>query len=411
MLRFKLHHLFAYSLFVTALCMRPVQAMGVSFELAAPNHQNITADNNLKEKTARINSSDKENQSTFKPLPIPQAAGNPPVRITQTTTSLPRNVIASVRVLPAPPLSALPTTRILPPLNIATNKKTRDRESRIGLSFSPAEVVAKVKPQPNATTGPITTSIPDWIYEGGANSLVARVVGSAEGTRAANGQPTRAYYGHTDPGNGVWNMGTFSYQHGANSPEEADNKQLKRLKRQGKALTDQAHQADLPMTLGEILNGLDLANQSPRAALDQGGYIDRLAQARQKGMSNDNAIVWARTYAYLDPKTRRWNAPGLGNTLSSITRDQQRRHDAVARAFNYYQAELPASQSEGTVSLTATTIAQNPISSSILNSPHSDRTLPERKVPKPDGATPVNFDFAEAVLNQDTETIQIDEGA
>lgn len=408
MLRFKLHHLFAYSLFVTALCMRPVQAMGISFELAAPNRQNITAA--LQEKTAHTNNSQTETNSTFQSLPIPQAASNPPVRITQTT-SLPSNVIASARILTAPPMSALPTTRVLPPLNIAANKGRRDRKSSIGLTFSPSEVTATVKQKPSTATVSTTTSIPSWIYDGGADSLVARVVGSAEGTRAANGQPTRAYYGHTDPGNGVWNMGTFSYQHGANSPEEADNKQLKRLRRQGKALTEQAHQADLPMSLGEILNGLDLANQSPSAALEHGGYIDRLAQARKKGMSDDNAIVWARTYAYLDPKTQRWNAPGLGNTLSSITRDQQRRHDAVARAFNYYQAELPARQSEGTLSLTATTIAKNPSNPPILNSQLSDSTPPEKKAPKPNGATPVNFDFAEAVLNKHTETIQIDEGA
>ena len=105
-----------------------------------------------------------------------------------------------------------------------------------------------------------------------------KIRASAEGTRTPSGQPTHAYYGHTDPGNGVWNMGTFSYQHGASSPKEADSKQLKRLQKQGKTLEQQATQADLSMSLGEVLNALDLANQSPRAALERGGYIDRLAQ-------------------------------------------------------------------------------------------------------------------------------------
>ena len=34
MLRFKLHHLFAFSLLLTSLCQRPAKAVGVSFDLA-----------------------------------------------------------------------------------------------------------------------------------------------------------------------------------------------------------------------------------------------------------------------------------------------------------------------------------------------------------------------------------------
>ena len=77
------------------------------------------------------------------------------------------------------------------------------------------------------------SGLDDWIFADGTESLVARTVGSAEGTRHWNGQRTRAYYGHTDPGNGVWNLGTFSYQHEAHDPADADEKQLLRLKRQG----------------------------------------------------------------------------------------------------------------------------------------------------------------------------------
>ena len=69
----------------------------------------------------------------------------------------------------------------------------------------------------------------DAVFEGGTDSLVARAVGSAEGTRTPTGAFNPAYNGHTDPGNGVWNMGTFSYQHGAKTPAEADQKQLQRF--------------------------------------------------------------------------------------------------------------------------------------------------------------------------------------
>ncbi|MEM8503772.1 MAG: hypothetical protein AAF716_11540 [Cyanobacteria bacterium P01_D01_bin.1] len=176
----------------------------------------------------------------------------------------------------------------------------------------------------------------DWIFQDGSDSLVARTVGSAEGTRHWSGDRTIAYYGHVDPGNGVWNLGTFSYQHGANSPEEADEKQLRRLKRQGSQLEAQAKDLGLELSLEEKLNALDLANQAPLAALDRGGYMERLAQARRLEMKGEEAILWARTYAYLDPDTRAWNAPGLGNNIRSISKDQERRIDAISKALKAF---------------------------------------------------------------------------
>ncbi|MEM6449221.1 MAG: hypothetical protein AAF703_02800 [Cyanobacteria bacterium P01_D01_bin.105] len=176
----------------------------------------------------------------------------------------------------------------------------------------------------------------DWIFEGGSKSLVAHTVGSAEGTRHWSGQRTPAYYGHTDPGNGVWNLGTFSYQHEASDPEDADRRQLKRLKAQARQLKQLADQQGLQLSLQEKLNGLDLANQAPIAALGEGGYIDRLAQAYRLQMTGDEAIAWARTRAYIDPETKTWNAPGLGNNLYSISKDQERRMSAIDKALRAY---------------------------------------------------------------------------
>lgn len=181
--------------------------------------------------------------------------------------------------------------------------------------------------------------IEDWIYEGGSDSLVARTVGSAEGTRRSNGERTTAYYGHTDPGNGVWNLGTFSYQHAASSPEDADEKQLKRLHRQERKLKEKAAQWNVPMSLEVRLNGLDLANQAPLAALDKGGYIERLAEAYDKGKSGEAAISWARTHAYFDPDKQAWDAPGLGNNRYSIQRDQERRMAAIDSALRRFEYE------------------------------------------------------------------------
>lgn len=181
------------------------------------------------------------------------------------------------------------------------------------------------------------SSLDDWIFEGGSGSLVAHAVGSAEGTRQWNGERTRAYYGHTDPGNGVWNLGTFSYQHEASSPEDADDRQIKRLKVQGFELEEQATQEGIKLSLPEKLNGLDLANQAPLAALGKGGYIERLAQAHRLKLQGEEAISWARTQAYMDPDTQSWNAPGLGNNIYSISRDQERRISAIDKALRAYR--------------------------------------------------------------------------
>lgn len=337
MLRFKLHHLFAFSLLVTALCHRPAQALGVNFDLedaitpAALNREPTSTP------LSNSNSQITENQD-FEPLPIPPEAYQPPVSITKSTGTLPDNVVASARILTPPPTEAIPVARILPPKNNPPSAPQIDSQA-IALSFAPQNSTVMTPDAQTVATNSQQSLLPPWIYEGGSNSLVARVIGSAEGTRTSSGKPTRAYYGHTDPGNGVWNLGTFSYQHGASSPSEADTKQLKRLQRQGKTIAKQAKQAELNLTLNEALNGLDLANQSPNAALENGGYIDRLAQARKQGMKNSDAIVWARTYAYWDPRIQRWNAPGLGNTLPSIQRDQTRRHRAIDSAFSHFQAQ------------------------------------------------------------------------
>ncbi|ESA38380.1 hypothetical protein N836_02445 [Leptolyngbya sp. Heron Island J] len=367
MLRFKLHHLFACSLLVTILYHRPARAMGVQFDLDGHNESPLTSQpiTDIAQSLAAPEDAsklDSETAAEFTPLPIPPNASQPPIRHSSQASHLPNHVLASARRLTPPPAAALPRSRVLEPISRSAPA------TAIALSFTPNQTISR--PSSSPTNEPSqdvearkNTVIPTWIYQGGSDSLVARVIGKAEGTRTASGNHTKAYYGHTDPGNGVWNMGTFSYQHGASSPQEADKKQLKRLKKQGKAIAQQADQADLTMSLGEVLNGLDLANQSPRAALERGGYIDRLVQARQKGMDTSDAIIWARTYAYLDPDTQRWNAPGLGNTLASIRRDQSRRHEAVAQAFDHYQAQrLNTDQSPAdTLAVPMLALAQPPM--------------------------------------------------
>ncbi|MFG6107271.1 hypothetical protein U2F10_33890 [Leptothoe sp. EHU-05/26/07-4] len=211
--------------------------------------------------------------------------------------------------------------------------KNTDNNNAVSLSFAP---------KPQGAPVPVTQVLHtlDTLFHGGSNSLVARAVGSAEGTRTPDGGYTSAYYGHIDPGNHKWNLGSFSYQHGANSPGEADNKQLQRLYNQAIELRQQASAQQITLSLAEELNGIDLANQAPLAALDR-GYINWLAKLYRRDNTNINLqtmsatdrIIWARTHAFLDPDSGHWNAPGLGNTLNSIRWDQARRQQAVQQAI------------------------------------------------------------------------------
>ncbi|HEY9738551.1 MAG TPA: hypothetical protein V6D06_19795 [Trichocoleus sp.] len=226
--------------------------------------------------------------------------------------------------------SALPPSVSLP-LNSAASGLPSSKSTALEMA-SGASTSARPPALPTPETLAPETLVPD-LFAGGSESLVARAVGSAEGTRTALGQRTAAYYGHQDPGNGAWNLGSFSYQHGATTPEEADAKQLKRLQAQVQVLKTQAEAKGLELTLAEILNGIDLANQAPVAALDR-GYVDWLYQAHSLGMTGEDAILYARTRAFLDPDTGRWNAPGLGNTVAAISQDQERRMKAIALAMD-----------------------------------------------------------------------------
>ncbi|MGA7937008.1 MAG: hypothetical protein WCA35_25870, partial [Kovacikia sp.] len=197
-------------------------------------------------------------------------------------------------------------------------------------------------PPPSAAPAATSTDL----FAGGSDSLVARTVGHAEGTRTPDGSKTRAYQGHVDPGNGVWNLGSFSFQHcreyNCSTPEQADEHQLKRLQGQSEKLEQKTAALGIAMSLLEELNGIDLANQAPLAALGTPGYADWLKKARDKGLTGSEAVLWARVQSYWDPNRNSWNAPGLGNSEDRITHDQNRRLMAIAGALDIYQQQVAA---------------------------------------------------------------------
>ena len=147
-------------------------------------------------------------------------------------------------------------------------------------------------------------------------------IGMAEGTRTVDGGKTSAYWGHTDPGNGKQNLGSFSYQHGASSPEQADALQLQRMYPYITAM--QAFASDNGMSLSplELVAGIDLATQAPLAAQN---YLANLKEAKAQGFTGMEAIFEARSYSYINPYNGQLEASGFGNDWGRLRFDQARR--------------------------------------------------------------------------------------
>jgi hypothetical protein len=97
-------------------------------------------------------------------------------------------------------------------------------------------------------------------------------------------------------------------------------------------LRQQAQARGIQLSTLELVNGLDLANQSEAAALERLGYVDRLAQSKTQVTDPDEQIHTARTNSYWDPDRHTWNAPGLGGP-EEIRRDQVRRSSEVKAAL------------------------------------------------------------------------------
>lgn len=285
------------------------------------------------------------------------------------------SIVLGISALPAAQAAEWPSetrtpeiSSTLPSPSLAEGRLPRNLDP-LGLSFdlAPVQSVQSVAASPSSQASAQGQSeLPREWWHQGSESPIAIAIGLAEGTRTLEGGKTAAYYWHTDPGNGADNYGTFSYQHlppslpGGSAatkrqvsaekglPEQADRLQLKRLEKFYQQLQQQALAKGLQLTELELLNGLDLANQSEAAALSAWGYVDRLAQMRDLLPNQPDAqIQEARTWAYWSPDRQTWDAPGLGNTYASIQRDQVRRFTAVKQALQGWQAGSLASPRSG----------------------------------------------------------------
>lgn len=157
----------------------------------------------------------------------------------------------------------------------------------------------------------------------GSNAAAAIVIGNAEGTRRPDGGFTAAFGGHTDPGNAAHNRGSFSYQHEASSPADADRRQLQTLQGRLPAYEAAAREAGLDPNNARLASAyLDLYNQSPSAAQRFLNQLDTL-----RGRPLDVAtLTQLRVNSFVDASTgerfRLSNGGQAGSGFATIARNQ-----------------------------------------------------------------------------------------
>ena len=158
------------------------------------------------------------------------------------------------------------------------------------------------------------------------------LIGVAEGTRTAGGGYTKAYYGHSDPGDANLNRGTVSGGRGNNlSPQQIDRKWMRILTSRTQQATPALRAAGLqPGTAGYnrmMFNVLDLSVQAPAAVR---GFLSQLGQMRSQKFTVE-AIARARADSFFNPTTGRLEAGGFNNSYQRLFKDQRAR----AGVFDY----------------------------------------------------------------------------
>ena len=142
----------------------------------------------------------------------------------------------------------------------------------------------------------------------GSDAGYAILIGNAEGNRRANGDKTDHYYGHRDPGDGKWNIGSFSYSNDrkgakqAKSPEDADRIQLGRLYANKDVYAAAMKKAGLDPNNALLATVyLDMFNQSPTSA-ELLLKPDNLKYLKDNGITIETMKEW-RYRGFINPET------------------------------------------------------------------------------------------------------------
>lgn len=165
--------------------------------------------------------------------------------------------------------------------------------------------------------------------EKGSNAGFAVLIGNAEGNRMANGGFVKPnYYGHKDPGDGLWNIGSFSRANArfpnsppARSPEEADKMHLQHMQGAKAKYVDAMNKAGLDPNNALLASVyFDAFNQSERAAAKMLAP-ENLNYLKGKELSIETMKEW-RVGGFVNLQTgQRWkNASGspVGGGLAKI---------------------------------------------------------------------------------------------
>lgn len=157
-------------------------------------------------------------------------------------------------------------------------------------------------------------------------SMLVLAIGHAEGTIDLEGNRTKAYYGHND--SGFKNVGVFScISCGNRSPEQADQYYLEKNIQPLRARFESAASAamlpaDHPMLAAAFFT---LLVQSPEAATDRKGFLERMGGMKMTGINFEN-LLQTSVDSYRDPESNRFeDVARFGNDEGRIRADQKRR--------------------------------------------------------------------------------------
>lgn len=179
-----------------------------------------------------------------------------------------------------------------------------------------------------------------------SDTLIMRMAGNAEGNLNPNGSKNPNYFSHTDPGDNHSNLGACSESNARNgtnlgSPEEADAYCLQKLQNNTPTVQGKASELGIELSLEELLNSLDLINQAPATVLDNPGFLDRLIEAKKRGLSGLDAVIDARVEAFspdLGPiESRHYLTTFISKKWLII--DQTRRAKAIQNAMRAVAGE------------------------------------------------------------------------
>lgn len=194
----------------------------------------------------------------------------------------------------------------------------------VELPRAPARAASPVLPQ----TPVIAFNLADALQT--PKSVLILAIGHAEGTINLDGTPTQAYYGHGD--SGFRNVGVFScISCGNRSPEDADAYYLEnRIKPMRMRFEDAARGALLPASHPMLAAAFfTLLTQSPEAATDRKGFLERMASLKMMGITLDN-LIQVSVDSYRDPDSNRFeDVARFDNDESRIRADQRRRLSKV----------------------------------------------------------------------------------